>query len=118
MANTIHRKGNRLIIQTMSDPSLPANFLSVVHACRQRGYEDIVLDFSAVKGVFPNTAAPLAGLIQHYTEDGLDITFDNVSDYVAASSVLSPRTAEGAIDTPLNTVWQFNDSDAIGKLTN
>jgi hypothetical protein len=119
MANTITRDGNRLTLTTLSDPCVPADFVSVVRDCQRRGFCDVVLDFANVQGVYPNAAAPLAGLIQHYiNEVNIEFEYENVSPYLERTAALNPATVQLAGRAPLNKVWSFTGSNEISALTN
>ena len=117
---TVVRDENVLRFPSLSSPSIVGSFLHGLYHGNERGYEDFVLDFSAVQGAFPNVCTPIAGIIEyHRSQLGYSFEFENVPDFLQRTCTLAPLVV--GIDSSqrrslLNTVWKFASADEIHTL--
>ena len=51
-------------------------FMSCLHDCRNRGYDDVVLDFSTCEAAFPIGMIPLLSSTDHLRREGVDVTIE------------------------------------------
>lgn len=117
---TVTRDGNVLRFHSLSSPFIVGSFLSRIHQGNKCGYQDFVLDFSAVDRTFPNVCAPVAGIME-YHRSRLDYSFacENVPEFLKRTHTLEPLVV--AVDSSrhrslLNTVWKFASADEIHTL--
>lgn len=86
---------------------------------RSSGTPQVVLDATAVRGIFPNGAVPVAAAIQHFRESGTDVKFQTTpSSFADRTRVANPLTAsERNLNEPgsrLDTVWAYTEEQAVG----
>lgn len=122
MSGSVARNQNVLHFSNLSHPQVIGDIVSSLRELKSRAFPDAVLDFGAVDRVFPNTCAPLAGVIAYFRErEDIDFSFTNVPAFLESTSAIAPRAVHEHIDacnaSPLNTVWQFSDSAEVNRVT-
>jgi hypothetical protein len=116
----IERNQNVLHFQSLSNPFVVGNFIRAVYKGRERGFEDFVLDCSAVSGTFPNVCVPIAGLLDVYRDDGVEFSKTRVPEFLENTRLFNPAIV---IDSqlllsqrPLNTVWRYSTPEEVNTL--
>jgi hypothetical protein len=94
----------------------------VVRACRRahREQRPLILDFRAVRLVYPNACAPIGAILQHYKSLGVVVRAVNEPARVHSTRVLAPIEASRenlAEERIVNTVWAYFDTDGATALT-
>lgn len=114
-ASLVERDGDVIYFNELKSAKTISQFVTCMSEGITAGYDDFVLNFKKVKSVFPNTAAPLAGLINYY-ECKHKISFEFESNAILSlSKALSPidgATTEGDhIRNSLGKVWKFSSGN-------
>lgn len=98
-------------------------FLRELHLGHQKAcYDHFIIDFKQVTSAFPNACAPLAGIIEYYTQHH-NVTFESTNEpfFIPKTRILEPSTfGSDARDKaiPLSRVWKFSSSAEIHALVN
>lgn len=119
MVYNVERDIDVIYFNSLSSPTSISDFIKCVKSGIREGIDEFILDFKKVNAVFPNTAVPLAGLIDYYVNnENINFEFDNYNT-VNAVRLLSP------LELPLNTVelsrslgkvWKFSTSSQIDDI--
>ncbi len=101
----------------MSDPKVVTDFITMIKDGISKNQRQFDLDFSDVKRIFPNTAVPVASIIDYF-KNKFNVSFNCYVENtkVSATYILEPMESEKdeaiLFSTPLNKVWRFkNDAD-------
>jgi anti-anti-sigma regulatory factor len=90
------------------------------HIIDELGYQDVVIDFSQCKKVYPNVAVPLAGIFEFYrTQRNIGLQFTGESDFLKRTYLLNPRIfkpQDNADYAALDTVWKYSNSYDMCRL--
>lgn len=108
----------------LSEPGAPKYLNSRLIKLTGEDWFDFVLRAPEEGSAYPNTCAPIAGVIDYYRSKGFEITCDwenRPDSYIAHTRLENPfivETEEGArkLAKPLDVVWRFADSSDIKKL--
>ena len=101
------------------------NYLnSRLYKLARAGWHDFVLRAPEEGSAYPNTCAPVAGVIDYYRSKGYEVTCDWVDrpdSYIGHTRLENPfivESKEGArrLARPFDVVWRFADSSDIKKL--
>lgn len=119
----VRRDKNSIIFDDLNHPAVIGRVLYLLHeAVDVKEYRDMTLDFSGCEGVFPNVAAPLAGILEYYASEK-DVVFQPVGKtgfldwtHFLSPLVFTPDEARGR--SSLNTVWKFGSSYEVNALVN
>ena len=114
------RQKNIIKILALKSSRDVSDFLRAIEAIIHQGYQDVILDLGDVGQVFPIGCVPIAALIQHYRETGLDVTIHSGPRIIGIAHLAQPlmATPDGLrreID-PLSRVWQFQDENMVNEL--
>lgn len=117
----IKRKNDEITLFALNHPKVVSDFITTLQDGADKGFESFSLVFdSKIQGAFPNVCVPLAGIIQYYSDQGVDIYSNNIPDFIEATCLLSPLQVSGneAIlnQAPLNRIWKFENSGDINSL--
>lgn len=83
---------------------------------RVRNKHSVIIDFSAVKKMFPNALVPCAGIIKYYESNGIDLSFTNYSPALEHSQLLNPIPFDGDSRHVMSRVWKFSSSEEVYKI--
>lgn len=87
----------------------------------ERGWTSFRLYAIQDNGIWPNVCVPIAGVIEHYRNQGIEIecAWENDGTYLDATHVHKPICAAGVSSTqPFGRVWKYSDSIEISGLVN
>lgn len=73
-ARVVVREANRIQFIGRVNPYAHAQFLGCFHECRERGYPDVVLDFSRCESAFPNGMIPLLASVDALRREKIDLS--------------------------------------------
>lgn len=90
----VFRKDDLIAFVDLKSPRDPGYLISQIYQGQTEGYDSFKLDFSKVDTIFPNSAVPVSGLIEYYTNRGLDLDIVGTSDMVESTGILSPFEPE------------------------
>ena len=123
------RDANRIRFIGRVNPYAHVQFMWCLHECRDRGYEDIVLDFSKCESAFPSGMIPLLASVDTLRREKIDlsVTLPDREDRLARlfmntnwAHFLEPTRfpqSETVHDRHL-TAQRFSDFDQQQKLVN
>lgn len=117
----VTRLNNKITFQSLASPFVVSSLLMVIHKGIKKGFSDFVLDVSNVKGVFPNTCAPIGGILDYYRRQGIDFDIHGISKYLNRTQMFTPRLisdSPGFKSFPLDTVWRFSSPEEVHLLVN
>lgn len=117
----VERDVDVIYFNNLSSPKSISDFIKCIKARRiQAGEKNFTLDFRKVNSVFPNTATPLAGLINYYVDKhGVSFDFDNYGSVNVTKLLLSPLELpknQNELSRSLGKVWKFSFSDEIDEI--
>jgi hypothetical protein len=93
----------------------------IISACRRalKQKRSLTLDVSETESIWPNGAVPIAAVLEHFKQAGLQIGFRGESGRIVTSALRNPieATPENLAARPImNKVWVYLDEDQIGPL--
>ena len=103
----------------MDSPFLVGSFLhTVFNLVEKQGYREIVIDCHDVGRAFPNILVPIAGIVDYYTQKGIDFRYENLPYFLEKSHFSAPLVVSENADllqgNVLNLVWRYEtDSDTF-----
>ncbi|WKZ40365.1 MAG: STAS-like domain-containing protein [Anaerolineales bacterium] len=117
----VKRDNEKLILYALNHPAVVSEFLRLLRYGISKGFDNFSLVFSNhISGAFPNACVPIAGIIEYYRGQGLEIDAEIVPDLIKSTSILSPLRVfenENLIkQAPLSKVWKFENSSDIHRL--
>jgi hypothetical protein len=113
----MHRIFNTIIFDNMQDPKIGNDFIvNVKEIIAERNYL-IKLDFSQVKNIFPNTAVPIAGIVDYFQKNN-QLVFEQIdtNNRIERLHLLTPAVLQGNEKSYLNKVWQFENYEQVATL--
>lgn len=115
----VERDVDVIYFNNLSTPKTVSDFIKCLKSGIREGIKSFILDFQRVNSVFPNTAAPMAGLINYYSsKKGIHFEYDNYGD-INASKLLTPLELpknQDELSRSLGKVWKFSSSDEIDNI--
>jgi len=111
--------GNKILFAKMDSPFLVGSFLhTVFNLVEKQGYREIVIDCHDVGRAFPNILVPIAGIVDYYTQKGIDFRYENLPYFLEKSHFSAPLVVSENADllqgNVLNLVWRYEtDSDTF-----
>lgn len=108
-----------------ANPSSPIFLNSQLYkGYSERGWSEFTIENNSEAGTaWPNTCAPIAGVMEHYREKGcvINCSWEDNDDFLSRTHAHNPLiVAEhihyDKIERPLNTVWKYSDSIEISVL--
>lgn len=117
----VERENDEITLFRLNHSRVISDFIYELKDGINRGFDCFSLNFdSSISGAFPNTCAPLAGLIEYYKRHGVDFDSEVTPDFINATCLLSPLEVsknENILgQAPLNKVWRFENSTEINSL--
>ena len=118
---TLNRIENTIFFNNMNQPMVGSDFIVELKDAISEGFDEINLDFSAVKNIYPNTAVPVSGIIDYFKLK-YNIQFKQIdgNPKIELTHILHPLTTtndELVLKTnPLNRVWQFFNSADVNSV--
>ena len=117
----IKRDNDKLTMFALNHVRVVSDFLIALQDGLNKGFESFSLAFdSEIGGAFPNACAPIAGIIEYYKGQGIDIYSEATPEFIEATYLLSPLKVLGneniLSQAPLNKVWRFENSNDINSL--
>ena len=115
------RENNTILFSNLNHPKVVSNFLIELQSGINAGYEVFYLNFTKVQFIFPNSAVPIAGIIDYYeNHKGIAFELDEDNNDIERSRILNPLIVEEKYEEfyrdPLNKVWLFNNYNDVFKL--
>jgi hypothetical protein len=83
--------------------------------------EQLELDTSRIRAVYPNGAVPLAAAIDYYRKNNINIIAGPTAVHLDQTHVFEPMTVDRFVrsETPLtHNVWRYRDEEEAQKLAN
>lgn len=123
------RDGNTICIYQMNHPRCVSDFIRAVREGQQRGYEKFVvkskLNISTEQvpsAVFPNACVPIAGILQHYQEQGLEFKLELETDEYLSNCGFTipfyvPADEIKNMPNPFDIIYRYDDSRQVGEYT-
>jgi hypothetical protein len=118
---SISRFDNSIVFSELNQPSVGDHFVDLIKEILAEGYKTILLDFSQVKRIFPNTAIPVITIIDYFKNE-YDIVFERIDSNprITERQLLTPLETGKDDDVlhkaPLNKVWKFKDSADVNVI--
>jgi len=117
---SVERDNDLIIFNKLNHPKVVSDFLREMYNGRNAGFESFDLDFYNVKALFPNAGAPIAGLIEYFKKEGIDIDCTDIPSFIEHSQILNPLRVSEKVEllnrNVLNKIWRFENSTDVGKL--
>lgn len=117
----VDRKDNIITIYSLDHPDSVSQFISHIRDGKAKGYDNFYLNFSHVDAIFPNATAPIAGIIDHQRNNGIEFEF-NIPERASITRIHHPLSLPK--DEPilsknaLNKVWRFQGSSDVNSIVN
>jgi hypothetical protein len=96
---SVWRDDDCIIIQELNHPKCVSQFIQSFRYIYENNYTHISVVFEDVKAVFPNAAVPIAAIIQHYRNRGIDIDLYDQPTILAKVNFNNPLPATANILT-------------------
>lgn len=119
----IDRSDNVLTIQNMDRPLCVGDFIRIMYDGIKRGYSEFYVN-EKQPGLltYPNTAAPIAGLIDYYKEKGVTFRFNiSPSDYLYTCGFSQPYYLSAReiteLNNPFDKIIKYDDSSQVAAFT-
>lgn len=117
----IVRTNETITICRFNHPKCVSDFLIQLKSAIKEGYQNIVIESKTV-GVFPNACVPIAGIIQHYIEEGTSISFNlQRESYLSKCGFTSPYIADrNRIKNelyPFDKIYRYETSGQVSDIT-
>lgn len=110
---SVWRDDDCIIIEKLNHPKCVSQFIRALFSIHENGYKNISVVFQDVKGVFPNSAVPIAAIIQHYRNLDINIDLYDQPTILTKVNFNDPLPATANILTneidPLSKIWKFQD---------
>lgn len=115
----VKREGNVITICSLQKFDCVNSFICQLHGgYKKAGYEDFVVKFKNIHGVFPNAAVPIAGLIDYFRrEKGLSI--DGKEFDANLQGILTPYELplhRESLQRALGKIWKFQTSNDVYEI--
>lgn len=120
---SVSRNNDIITFTELSQPTLGSDLTALLLAFEKEGKRNITLDFSQVKRIYPNTAIPLATILNYFSSY-LNFSFTRIDDNqrITERNILNPliptQEEKLLISKPLNKIWCFNSSQDVNVLVN
>jgi anti-sigma regulatory factor (Ser/Thr protein kinase) len=114
----ISRIRNIVTFDQLDKPTIGSEFIVLLKEILAENSNDIVLDFSRVSRIYPNTAIPLSSIFDYYRnhENINFIRFDDnfkIDERYILKPLKVSDNEEILLNSPLNKVWRFTNSEDI-----
>ena len=108
----IRDDGNTIEITGAINRSLQVNHFasSCNRVINGRGFEEVRIILKNLKASFPNTEVPIASIVNHYKQRGIEFLLDYDSTGKFFARVFTPLNGDYAEETnALSTIWSYDD---------
>lgn len=116
----VWREGNVVTVREIKSPNNVSHFLKALLDARQRGYQEVILDFEKVAKVFPNACVPISAIIQYYKKNGFNILIQNQPEILKYTYFEQPLSSTSELLrkelSPLSKVWQYKNEHEVFEL--
>ncbi len=113
------REGNVITIHSLQNYNCVNSFIRALHnGYKKAGYEEFVIQFKDIQGIFPNAAVPIAGLIDFFRKEN-NLVIDGKSYNENLQAILSPYelpNRRDALQRALGKIWKFQTSRDIYEI--
>lgn len=110
------RDGNVITIHSLQNYNCVNSFIRELHnGYKKLGYEEFVIQFKDIQGIFPNAAVPIAGLIDFFRKE-YDLVIEGKSYNENLQAILSPYelpNRQDALQRALGKIWKFQTAKDI-----
>ena len=115
------RTDNIITLKHCNHPKCASDFLRLVKEVLRRGYSEIVIRSDAIS-VFPNACVPIAGIIDYYTQNGVNFVHDiNPDSYLYKCGFMAPfkksRKELQGEQFPFDKIFYYEDSGQVADIT-
>ncbi|MBS7315902.1 MAG: STAS-like domain-containing protein [Clostridiaceae bacterium] len=115
------RTDNIITLKYCNHPKCASDFLRLVKEVLRRGYSEIVIRSDAIS-VFPNACVPIAGIIDYYTQNGVNFVHDiNPDSYLYKCGFMAPfkksRKELQSEQFPFDKIFYYEDSGQVADIT-
>ncbi len=113
------RDGNVITIHSLQNYNCVNSFIRALHnGYKNAGYEEFVVQFKGIQGIFPNAAVPIAGLIDFFRKEK-NLLIEGKSYNENLQAILSPYELperQDALQRALGKIWKFQTSKDIYEI--
>lgn len=113
------REGNVITIHSLQNYNCVNSFIRALHkGYKNAGYEEFVVQFKDIQGIFPNAAVPIAGLIDFFRKEN-NLVIEGKSYNENLQAILSPYELpdrQDALQRALGKIWKFQTSKDIYEI--
>lgn len=113
------REGNVITIRSLQNYNCVNSFIRALYnGYKKAGYEEFVIQFKDIQGIFPNAAVPIAGLIDFFRKEN-NLAIEGKSYNENLQAILSPYelpNRQDALQRALEKIWKFQTSKDIYEI--
>lgn len=113
------REGNVITIRSLQNYNCVNSFIRALYnGYKKAGYEEFVIQFKDIQGIFPNAAVPIAGLIDFFRKEN-NLAIEGKSYNENLQAILSPYelpNRQDALQRALGKIWKFQISKDIYEI--
>jgi len=113
------REGNVITIRSLQNYNCVNSFIRALYnGYKKAGYEEFVIQFKDIQGIFPNAAVPIAGLIDFFRKEN-NLAIEGKSYNENLQAILSPYelpNRQDALQRALGKIWKFQTSKDIYEI--
>ena len=113
------REDNVITIHSLQNYNCVNAFIRALYSGFEKaGYEEFVIQFKDIQGVFPNAAVPIAGLIDFFRKEK-NLLIEGKSYNENLQAILSPYelpNRQDALPRALGKIWKFQTSKDIYEI--
>lgn len=115
----VTREGNIITIHSLQNFNSVNSFIRVLHGGYKKAlYEDFVVQFKGIQGIYPNSAVPIAGLIDFFRKEH-NIVIEGKSYDENLQAILAPYELpihHDALQRALGKIWKFQSSKDVYEI--
>lgn len=121
MGTTVRRIRQEIHFFQLNHPRVVSDFLDAMKDGIEKGYQDYMFVFRpSIQRAFPNTCAPIAGLVEHYRNNGYEFQSKEIPEFIQNTYTINPLSVTDnnimLSRAPLNRVWRFENSEEINEI--
>jgi hypothetical protein len=115
--STLTVNENEIIFHTLNNFKVVTDFIEAINQGQRNFTRSYILNFKKVKAGYPNTCAPIAGIIETVKASGVEFEFYYVPPFLKSTNVTNPLPVQSNKEllskSALNKVWKFeSDKDS------
>jgi hypothetical protein len=111
----------QILIHDLGNPKVVGEFILVMNECIEKGYKRVRLTINESTSIYPNTACPLAGIMQFYKAKGIKFNIDESDNRIKSVHLVSPKLVSNGKNklhsNVLNKVWKFKNEEDVFNLS-